>query len=89
MTAATAAGSKSLGFRPVGLEVGGPADFIVIDTDTPRLAGINTASALDSVVYSASSADVTDVFVAGRRIVAGGVHAAWDEAKRALSETIR
>ena len=89
MTTATTAGSRALGFRPIGLEVGAPADFVVVDNDTPRLAGVDEGPLLDSVVYSASAADVTDVFVAGRRIVTGGEHAAWDEAKRALSDPLR
>lgn len=89
MRTATTAGSRSLGFRPMGLEVGAPADFIVLDTRSPRLAGMDDEPVLDPVVYSASAADVTDVFVAGRRIVADGEHAAWEEAKRALSYPLR
>lgn len=84
LASATTNGATSLGFSHRGITAGAPADFIVIDTDTPRLAGLQEASAMDSLVFSATAADVTEVFVAGSRIVEGGRHAMWDEARQAL-----
>lgn len=84
--AATGNGATSLGFPGGGLQVGGPADFVVVDPDSPRLAGISDDTALDSIVFAATSADVSDVFVGGRRIVADRSHPAWDDARRALTD---
>lgn len=88
LSALTRHGSASLGFPARGLEVGGPADLVVIDTDSPRLTGIGEATALDSIVFAATSADVSDVFVSGRRIVENGRHEGWPEARRVLSESV-
>jgi formiminoglutamate deiminase len=82
MEAATVAGSASLGFSTAGLAEGSPADFIVIDPDSPRLAGLTEDAALDMTVFAATADDVRDVFVAGQRIVTDGVHQGWGDAKR-------
>lgn len=84
--AITINGAASLGFPHRGLEVGSPADFIVVETDSPRLAGIQDDSALDSIVFTATSADVSDVFVAGRQVVTDKHHEAWPEARQALDD---
>ena len=85
LAAASGEGSRSLGFTGGGLEVGSPADFVVVDTDSPRLAGMADDTALDSIVFAATSADVTDVFVGGRHIVSARSHPAWDAAKETWS----
>jgi 5-methylthioadenosine/S-adenosylhomocysteine deaminase len=52
------------------------ADMILIDTDKPHMQPLllgkneNVASA---IVFSATGADVTDVFVNGKRLVKDGV----------------
>ncbi|HZQ28307.1 MAG TPA: formimidoylglutamate deiminase [Acidimicrobiales bacterium] len=60
------------------LAVGEPADFIAVSLDSVRMAGFGAASAADHVVFATSAADVTDVVVGGRRIVAGGRHVTVD-----------
>lgn len=82
--AATTAGSRSLAFPDSAIAVGAPADFIVIDAETPRLAGLGSPGTIDEIVFSATSADVTDVFVAGGRIVSRGSHQKWDQTRDAL-----
>ena len=89
MASLTSIGSASLGFPSPGLQVGAPADFAVIDTESSRLSGIQDATALDSIVFAATSADVSEVFVRGRRIVSNGQHEAWPETKPVLEEMIR
>lgn len=86
LSALTHHGSASLGFPGGGLEVGSPADFVVIDTDSPRLAGMGADPTLDSIVFAASADDVSDVYVSGRKIVDHGSHDLWPAAKRALDE---
>lgn len=89
MASLTTIGSASLGFPSGGLQVGSPADFVVIATDSPRLSGIQDATTLDSVIFAATSADVSEVFVRGRRIVSSGRHEAWPEARSVLQELAR
>ncbi len=89
MASVTADGSASLGFPAGGLQVGSPADFVVVDTDSPRLSGIQDATALDSIVFAATPADVSEVFVRGRKIVSNGQHEAWPETKLVLEEMAR
>lgn len=86
LDAATGNGAMSLGFPHGGVEAGSPADFVVIDPDSPRLAGMQESTALDSVVFAATAADVSGVFVAGKRIVDGGRHPLWDDVRHALDE---
>jgi len=44
---------------------------------------------LEQVVFAASAADVRDVVVAGRRIVAAGRHALVDDVPAALDAAVR
>jgi len=84
LAAATSNGSSSLGFSGNGLEIGSPADFVVIQPDSPRLSGAIDDDGLAGVVFAATAADVSDVFVGGRRVVGDGEHPDWDRARRAL-----
>jgi formiminoglutamate deiminase len=79
--AATREGYESLGWPEGGrLEEGALADFVTVGLNGVRLAGNPAALALDAVIFAASAADVTDVVVGGRRIVANGVHCSIDAA---------
>lgn len=77
LAAATANGAASLGFTHGGLEVGASADFVVVDPETPRLRGVLEEEGLAGVVFAATAADVSDVFVSGRRVVESGHHPGW------------
>ena len=73
--AATRAGHVSLGWPDAGLlDAGAPADLVAVRLDSVRTAGGADADALGRVVFAATAADVTDVVVAGQRVVAGGEH---------------
>lgn len=65
---ATSNGATSLGFAQGGLEVGANADFITVSTDSPRTEGFSFDDGLAQTMFSATNADVTDVFVAGKRV---------------------
>lgn len=86
LTAASVAGASSLSFERQGIAEGSPADFVVIDPDSPRLAGMNAETGLDHLVFAATAHDVAEVYVGGRRIVTGGAHPMWEETKTSLGE---
>jgi formiminoglutamate deiminase len=94
--AATAAGYRALGWSgdgdgrpgPIGLAAGGPADFVVLDPASVRLAGIDEAEGVAGVVFAASAADVTDVVVGGRTIVRGRSHVTIPDVARDLRRAI-
>jgi formiminoglutamate deiminase len=80
LEAATVNGASALGFEPPRLAAGAPADFVRLDHRSPRLAGLPARA--ESVVFAATGADVRDVFVGGRRIVAKGKHPEWKTARK-------
>jgi cytosine/adenosine deaminase-related metal-dependent hydrolase len=75
LTAATVVGHRSLDWPDAGaIAAGHRADLVAVSLDTVRTAGVDPAGA----VFAATAADVTDVVVDGRLVVAGGRHAAFD-----------
>jgi formiminoglutamate deiminase len=88
--AATAAGHASLGWPQAGqLTAGGLADLVTVALDTPRTAGAAAATALESVIFGATAADVRDVVAGGRQVVRDGRHLLVDDVPGALSAAIR
>jgi formiminoglutamate deiminase len=89
LAAATVEGHAALGWPAAGrIEVGALADFCTVRLDSVRTAGTHADHVLDSVVFSASAADVTQVVVGGNVIVRDGAHTRLDvvaELERALS----
>jgi formiminoglutamate deiminase len=74
-TAATAAGHACLGWPEAGeIAPGMLADLVTVALDSPRLAGTSAATALESVVFAGTAADVRNVIIGGRDVVAGGRH---------------
>ena len=80
LRAATADGHASIGREGGALQPGAPADLVTIDLATVRLAGVTAETALESVVFAATAADVREVVCGGTRIVTGGRHATIDVA---------
>jgi 5-methylthioadenosine/S-adenosylhomocysteine deaminase len=70
LRAATGVGASALGMgdRLGSLEVGKDADVILLDTDAEHLTPIHDVHAL--LVFAAGRSDVSDVFVAGQRVIA-------------------
>ena len=56
--------------------------------DTPRLAGTQAGSALESVIFAGSAADVRNVVIGGRDVVAEGRHLLVDDVPAALGAAI-
>jgi formiminoglutamate deiminase len=70
VTAASAAGYRSLGWDGGRIVVGLPADLVVVRTDSVRTTGTFPGQ----LPYAATGADVDRVLVGGRTMVDGGEH---------------
>ena len=83
---ATRGGARAFGDRLSGrLAVGEPADLIMLDVTAPHATPMPEPVA--HLAYSARGSDVTDVVVAGRRLLAGGRLTTLDE--EAIREDVR
>ncbi len=70
---ATGDGARALGLADVGrLEVGAWADVIRLDLDNPTFTPLDPASLSTQLVFAGGARHVTDVWVAGRPVVASG-----------------
>ena len=74
LSAATINGASSLGSKKHGLVAGAPADFISVSTNSVRLATFDPANGAAHLVHSATSSDVSDVWVGGEQIVSDYKH---------------
>ncbi|KUL27299.1 formimidoylglutamate deiminase [Actinoplanes awajinensis] len=75
LAAATRTGHASLGWADAGeIAVGQRADLVAVSLSSARTAGVDPAG----MIFAATAADVTDVIVDGRVIVAGGRHLTMD-----------
>jgi formiminoglutamate deiminase len=88
--AATTDGHASLGWPDAGeIAAGAIADLVTVTLDSPRLAGATRTTALASVVFAASAADVRNVVVGGKDLVRDGRHLLIDDVPGALTAAIR
>jgi cytosine/adenosine deaminase-related metal-dependent hydrolase len=89
LRAVTVDGHAALGWPEAGrLEAGAPADLVCVGLDSVRLAGAQDATLLESVVFAATAADVRDVVVGGRQVVADGRHLGLGDVAAALRTSI-
>ena len=87
-TAVCAGGAQSAGL-PLGLQVGAPADLIVIDDSHPALIGHGDATRLDALVFAADRTCVERVMVAGEWCVTEGRHREAQPVCRAYADAVR
>jgi formiminoglutamate deiminase len=79
LAAAATDGHRSLGFEDAGrIERGARADLVGVRVDSVRTAG--TGASVETAVFAATAADVTDVVVSGNQLVAAGNHLKLDVA---------
>ncbi|MFI0423441.1 amidohydrolase family protein [Spongiactinospora sp. 9N601] len=86
LAAATANGAAGIGFTPTTLLPGDPADLVVLDTSTARAHPVHSTHAF--IAWTATAADIRDVYVAGRPLLLNGDLQTLDE-ERVLYETTR
>jgi len=79
---ATRGGAEALGLPVGALEVGRPADVIRLRTDDPRfIPSVDATELLGHVVWAGAGYLVTDVWVGGEQVVAGGESVCIDRAR--------
>jgi len=87
--AATLTGHASLGWPAAGqIAPGALADLVAVDLNSPRTAGASPETALESVIFAATAADVTDVVIGGRDVVRDGRHQLLGDVPAQLSAAI-
>jgi formiminoglutamate deiminase len=87
LTAATANGHQTLGFADAGhLRVGQRADLGAVDLNSIRTAG--SPAGAETAVFAATAADVTDVVIDGRVVVADRRHTGIENPTRELANGI-
>ena len=78
---AGASGHRCLGWDDAGsIAVGNRADLVTVSLDSVRTAGA-AGRPVETTVFAATASDVTDVFVDGAHVVAGGRHRSIDVAR--------
>ena len=88
LSAATINGASSLGSKKHGLVAGAPADFISVTTNSVRLAGFDPENGASHLVHSATSSDVSDVWVGGEQIVSNYRHQTLTNINESLRKAI-
>jgi formiminoglutamate deiminase len=89
LQAATTCGMASLGWDAGRLAEGALADFAAVSLRSVRTAGSRPEDVAAHVVFAATAADVTDVVVGGRQVVARGRHLALGDVGELLSDALR
>ena len=85
---ALAGGAQAAAQPTSQIAVGSRADLLVLDTENPDLYGRRDDALLDALLFAPSASAICDVYVAGRRVVQAGQHAAALDAKRAYQKTL-
>ncbi len=84
-----AGGAQAAG-RPIGgIAVGNRADFLVLDADHPVLVGRADDRLIDSFVFAGNASPISEVWIGGRRLVAGGRHVREQEAADTFARVMR
>lgn len=71
------------------IRVGGDADLVLLDDDSPMLVGHSTRSLLDALVFSGFTLPIDRVMVGGEWQVTDGRHKDASEARASYSEVAR
>jgi formimidoylglutamate deiminase len=88
-SAALAGGSAATSLPVGGLAVGQRADFAVVDLSSAALLGVPADHVLDAMVFSSPDACLSEVFVAGQRVVNGGRVPEWPRLAANFSQAMK
>ncbi|MBA4328728.1 MAG: formimidoylglutamate deiminase [Polaromonas sp.] len=88
-SAALAGGPSATSLPLAGLAVGQRADFAVLDTASPALLGVPADHLLDAMVFSSPDTRLSEVFVAGQRVVSGGQVPGWPRLAADFSQAMK
>jgi len=86
--AASRGGAQALGLDSGTLAAGMTADIVVLDTAHPVLAARRGDFILDSWIFAGGEGLVSEVFAAGKRVVAAGRHVRRDQIARHFSGVV-
>ena len=86
---ALAGGSAATSLLLGGLAVGQRADFMVLDPSSSPLLGVPADHVLDAMVFSSPETRMSEVFVAGWRVVSGGQVPGWPQLAADFSRAMR
>ena len=86
--AARRGGAQALGLNSGSLAAGKTADIVVLDTAHPALAARREDFILDSWIFAGGEGLVSDVFAAGKHVVADGRHVRRDQIARHFSGVV-
>jgi formimidoylglutamate deiminase len=87
--AAHAGGASAAGFEATGFVVGARADCVVLDTASPALLGVPLAHTLDALIFATDAIGIAQVYVAGERLIDGGVHPQQAAIAQGLIQTMQ
>ena len=85
--AAQAGGAQALGVE-TGLREGAPADIVLLDMNHPSLFAANDTTLLDRWIFGLRDRGIDCVWRGGRKLVAGGRHAAAEEVGARYRQTL-
>jgi len=86
---AAAGGAAATGQKSGEIASGANADLVVLDDDSPMLAGHTTRSLMDALVFSGFTLPIDRVMVNGEWLVIDGRHRRQNEAREAYAETAK
>jgi formimidoylglutamate deiminase len=86
---ALAGGAAAASLPLGGLAVGQRADFAVLDSSSASLLGMPADHVLDAMVFSSPDTRLSEVFVAGRRVVSGGQAPEWPQLAADFSRAMK
>ncbi|MDP3170351.1 MAG: amidohydrolase family protein, partial [Polaromonas sp.] len=86
---ALAGGSAATSLPLGGIRVGQRADFAVLDPASPSLLGVPPDHVLDAMVFSSPDARLSEVVVAGQRVVSAGQVPAWPRLAADFSQAMK
>jgi len=84
-----AAGGTATGLAVGTIAPGAFADLVVIDETAEAVIGHDSASVLDALVINGGRADVSGVYVGGRRVVTAGRHPDQENVRAGFHSTVQ